>query len=48
MQDIINVNSVKTTYIFFKTLFNIEIMANIYIIDTNSLLICFYIKEYKD
>lgn len=48
MQDIIYINSIEATQISFNILFNMESIANFYIISSSSTLACHYFKKYKN
>lgn len=48
MQDIISTNSAKTTQPSFNTLFNIETIADFYLISSSSFLACHHCKKRKN
>lgn len=48
MQDIINVDSTRTTQILFNTLFDMESIPNFYVISSSFPLACYHLEKSKD
>ncbi len=48
IQDIVNADSARATQTFFNTLFNMESMANFYIMGSSSPLACHNSEERED